>query len=144
VSSGKDLNGDGQADILVGAPYLKAGNYLYQGQVFAFNGANGSLLFSIKDPRRQPFAEFALSREPCNSAGASAALVKDLTGDGKPDIVIGAPYQNVKGVLRAGEAFVFDGQNGALVAEITARNPQTFAGPRLQCDARHFPEKWFS
>jgi FG-GAP repeat protein len=118
VSSGKDLNGDGLQDILVGAPYAQVIKNLNQGQVSAFSGADGSLLFKLNDPNSQAFAEF----------GFSAALINDLSGDGKPDIIVGAPYQDVKGVLRAGEAFVFDGQSKVLLQAITAPELQTFAG----------------
>lgn len=119
VASGKDLNGDGLQDILVGAPYVGAApNARYQGEVFAFSGANGQLLYALNDPVPQSFAEF----------GSSAALISDLSGDGKPDIIVGAPYQDVTGVVHAGEAFLFNGATGALIQAIMPPQLQSFAG----------------
>jgi len=56
--------------------------------------------------------------------GASVFVSDDITGDGRPDILVGAPDQNVNGVAHAGEAFVFNGGNAKLFQSLTSASPQ--------------------
>ena len=53
---------------------------------------------------------------------------RDLTGDKRADIIVGAPGQIVNGLLGAGQAFVFDGVKGLLTKTLTSANPQSNAG----------------
>src|SRR5213596_910505 len=98
VAAGKDLSGDGTPDFAIGAPLL---NNLH-GVVFIFSGIDGSLQRTLRSPDSQAFARF----------GASIFLSSDVTGDGRPDILVGAPEQNARGELKAGQVFIFRG-NGS-------------------------------
>jgi hypothetical protein len=114
VAGGKDLNGDGIPDFAIGAPLLSSA----RGAAFAFNGSDGTLLYRLRSPNPQRFAKF----------GASIILRKDITGDGRPDILVGAPDQDVNGLINAGAVFVFRGANGNLFQSMTSAVPQAFAG----------------
>jgi hypothetical protein len=113
VAGGKDLNGDGTPDFAIGAPLQND----LKGAVYVFNGTNGTLRLTLR-AASQNFAKF----------GSSVALSSDLTGDGRPDILVGAPDQTVNGLLNAGEAFAFRGSSGALFKRVSSAEPKAFAG----------------
>jgi hypothetical protein len=85
-----DVNGDGLADIVVGAGPGAPG-----GHVKAFSGGNGALLHS--------FLAF-----PTTFSGGVYVAAGDLSGDGKADILVGA------GAGAGPHVKVFDGSNGNL------------------------------
>lgn len=97
-----DLNKDGIPDILVGAPYQDVDQVIAQGAAFAFSGANGQLLFPLKNPVPRPYAAF----------GYSLSESEDMNQDGAPEILVGAPYQTVDEFHVQGEVFLFNGQDG--------------------------------
>jgi len=111
VAGGKDLDGDGIPDFVIGAP-LQNG---LKGAAYVFKGSDGALQRSLRGPR-QGFAKF----------GYSVALTTDVTGDGHPDILVGAPDVSVNGLLNAGEVLVFRG-NGRLFSTVTSEAPKAFA-----------------
>ena len=89
-----DLNGDGHADILVGAPEARNGALLRAGAVFVYSGLDGSLMFEF----RGPAADMGL--------GHGVSGDGDVNNDGTPDIVAGAPHANTVNGLGSGAAFV--------------------------------------
>jgi hypothetical protein len=113
VAGGKDVNNDGTADFAVGAPLV---NNL-AGGAYLFNGKNGKLLYRLP-VKKNRFAKF----------GSTIALTDDLTGDGRPDVLVGAPDQAVGTALNAGTAYLFSGSNGKLVKTIVSVAPKAFAG----------------
>ena len=114
VAGGKDFDADGKPDFVVGSPLLENS----QGGVFVFKGSNGKLLRTLSIPTPQKFAR----------AGASVAAIDDVTGDGRPDILVGVPDQDVSGRINAGETLLFNGASGALFQTLTSAMPQAFAG----------------
>jgi len=120
VASGGDYNGDGIPDILIGAPYKDGDTSRAEGAAFVFSGAGGSLLRSLRDPA--PVREYS-------GFGFSFASDFDINHDGIPDILVGAPYQTVDQFHIQGEAFLFDGKDGKLLA--TFDNPFPHQGASL-------------
>lgn len=120
IAAGKDLNNDGIPDFVIGSPNQSH----LSGIAYAFSGRDGSLLWKLS-AARQAFAKF----------GWSVALINDVTGDGLPDILIGAPDHTVNGLLNAGEAFVFNGSNGKLFKTVTAAAPKAYASFGFSVDA---------
>jgi hypothetical protein len=102
VASAGDLNKDGIPEILVGAPYKDVGTTRSEGAAFVINGADGQFLLTLRDPVSHAYAGF----------GLAVAASLDLTQDGIPEIVVGAPYQTVDQFHVQGEVFLFDGANG--------------------------------
>lgn len=105
VAGSEDLNADGTPDILVCAPYTSVGAFTVQGQVHAFSGQDGSLLYTINDPTPSPGAVF----------GWHVVSSGDLNKDNVPDILVGAPYKDVGHYRSHGAAFVFSGVDGSLL-----------------------------
>ena len=112
VAGGQDVNNDGTPDFVIGAPSQNS----LQGGAYVFSGSNGALLHTLRGPR-QKFARF----------GTSVALTPDVTGDGRPDILVGAPDATVNGLQNAGEVLVFKG-NGRLSSTIVSEQPTAYAG----------------
>jgi len=105
VASAGDLNNDGMAEIIVGDARQDVSGNVDQGQVHLFDGATGSLLFTLNNPSPQAGSRF----------GAAASSVGDVNGDGKADILVGAPFQDVGANADQGKAYVFSGSNGAVL-----------------------------
>src|SRR6266849_823101 len=114
VAGGKDLDGDGTPDFAVGAPLQKNS----RGAVFVFKGSDGTLRRKLTFRSPQTFARF----------GAAIQLSADLTGDGRPDILVGVPDQDVNGQINAGEVLIFSGASGRLFKTLTSAQPQDSAG----------------
>ena len=114
VAGGMDVDSDGKPDFVVGAPLLKNS----QGGVFIFRGSDGTLRRRVR------------INSPQNNAkvGASVALIPDVTGDGRPDILAGVPEQDVNGLTNAGEVLVIEGNRGRIFQTLTSETPQAFAG----------------
>jgi hypothetical protein len=117
-AGGKDVNGDGVPDLVVAAPLFADHGRALQGAVFIFDGTTGTLLRRLNNPTSQGFAQF----------GFAAVLASDMDGDGKADILVGAPDQDVNGVTNVGQAFLFSGATGSLLLTLNNPAPQTFAG----------------
>ncbi len=124
VAGGKDLDGDGTPDFAVGAPLLKSS----QGGVFLFRGSDGTFIRKLRTPTPQLFSKF----------GASISLIADVTGDGRTDVFVGAPEQDVSGLINAGQAFIYNGARGTLFQSLTSETPQAFAGFGLAVAAVDF------
>jgi len=91
-----DVNGDGKGDIVVGADGETVGGNTRQGRAYLFSGASGSVRFTLDTPNPQAYAYFGWS-----------VAVGDVDGDGKGDITVGAPLEDVGGNDQQGRAYVF-------------------------------------
>jgi len=98
-----DVNGDGYADVLLGAPYALVNGLYDVGSVFVRSGQDGSLLFQLD-------GQVAGDR-----FGAAIAAAGDVDGDGHPDLLIGATGTDVGGLVDVGSVFLFSGRTGSLL-----------------------------
>ena len=98
VAGGGDVNGDGYADLMAGAPFNSAAG-AYAGRVYVFFGG----------PRITAAPDIVLSGENAGDLfGSSIALVGDIDGDGRSEIVVGAPYNDAGGE-DAGRVYIYRG-----------------------------------
>jgi hypothetical protein len=100
-----DLDGDGIADVLVGIPLANPAALLDAGRVTLLSGASSAVLATIDGS--SPFANF----------GAAVGSAGDVSGDGIPDLLVGAPH-HLSNVPGAGEVRVFSGATGTLLLAI--------------------------
>jgi hypothetical protein len=121
-----DLNGDGVSDLAIGA--IKAnGNGLNSGQVYVFfakRGMEGSI-----DLARQN-ADVTLVGEATEDSFGESLAIGDLNGDGKNDLVIGAPLANVGDIPDAGKVYGIFGALSPGAFEIAKVATLTILGER--------------
>jgi hypothetical protein len=110
-----DVDGDGQADVLVGTdPRTLLGQPAAPGSVRLLSGADGSLIRAHTDGSLG------------SGYGTVVAALGDVTGDGVPDLGVGAPRADANG-LDSGTAHLYSGADGA--SWYTIHGPQ--AGARF-------------
>ena len=121
VATAGDVNADGFADILIGAPKYD-NNESNEGAVFVYHGsANGlSTTADWRAERNQAHAVF----------GTSVATAGDVNNDGYDDILVGSPGDS-PGHSKAGAAFVYHGSASGL-----GTRPPVPSGPSPQPDWR--------
>lgn len=108
-----DLDGDGRADILIGA-YQHDSN---RGRVYAFSGRTGQAIHVWEGQQ-----QFSLFGWDISNAG-------DTNGDGVNDVLIGAMNHDGNG-YRSGAAYLFDGRTGVQLFEWIGEAPQDQFGFR--------------
>lgn len=103
ISISCDLNGDGRADFLVGAPNADTAGFANAGKAYVYSGLDGTLLFvkSVLSINAQ--------------CGFSLSGTGDANGDGRCDFVVGAPGFN----SIAGTVSLWSGANGSLIRQYT-------------------------
>ncbi|MCI0589166.1 MAG: integrin alpha [Planctomycetes bacterium] len=115
VSGAGDLTGDGVPDLLVGA--IPVTVPLLGGYVNAYSGQDGSLLFGVS------------STGPTEWLGFAVAGGVDLTSDGTPDLLVGAPP--ISPASLPGEARVYSGATAALVSTVVGTTAYDYFGSSL-------------
>lgn len=102
-----DINGDGYDDIIVGAPYASGSRsgaigkvYLIYGQASA-NAANIDLSVTSGTTLWSSTRGITILGVSSSEFGATLSHVGDVTGDGYPDFVIGAPSSDAIGTASA-------------------------------------------
>lgn len=102
VSSG-DLNGDGAADVVIGSPQHNLGGKI-PGSVFVFFGGE-SVNFS--KPSKVLNGESTSFQD---QFGRSVAVIEDINGDGKSELLVGAP-QVVYEDKQLGKVYLYYGDD---------------------------------
>jgi FG-GAP repeat len=98
-----DVDGDGYADLLVGAPGKAYGTATGAGTAYLFRGRprEADSTRSLKTGRRIAQSDVAEGNEASDAFGSAVAL-GDVTGDGKADGVIGSSGEAPAGQPRSG------------------------------------------
>jgi len=107
VSTAGDVDGDGYADVIVGAPDYDDGQ-TNEGAAFVYLGSGGGLTSGTADwtaTGDQAGAHF----------GTAVSTAGDVDGDGYDDVIVGAPGYD-DGQADMGAAFVYHGSGGGLTS----------------------------
>lgn len=136
-----DVNGDGYADFIMGAPSHPAGNQVGAAYVVrgARNlGASGSPLehpvsLSMNSPVPTQMALIqGIALLPFQRAGGAVAGVGDVTGDGFADIAIAAPGLSLQsGIDQAGGVWIISGDRNEIRGEKLLSNLTASNSPSL-------------
>ncbi|MCO6431569.1 MAG: FG-GAP repeat protein [Deltaproteobacteria bacterium] len=114
-----DLNGDGIAEIVIGAPDAHSGSSEYNGRVYIVSGSNGALLGTLEVPPELDEFGFTLY----SFFGENIFAPGDITGDGVPDLIVSA-IGDVDTIFVYSGALIRSGAADARVAgfEVEARH----------------------
>lgn len=136
-----DFNGDGVADLAIGAPGedlpdLNRGNVADAGVVHVIYGtaANGLVASATGLPTtqllRQPQFSLTLGAEVAESGDrfGSSLAAGDFDGDGFSDLAVGSPNDDASGTTARGRVQVFRGSSAGLATTASATfGPQLFS-----------------
>jgi len=112
VAGAGDVNGDGFADVIIGAPGSDVGGDR-TGQVYVYSGIDGSTLYTFTGTQAR------------DCLGLSVSGAGDVNNDGFADIIVGAPqaWGAANPEVGPGYAYVYSGLDGsvlyALIGEAT-------------------------
>ncbi|MEM6501038.1 MAG: hypothetical protein AAF685_04270 [Cyanobacteria bacterium P01_C01_bin.89] len=105
VSGAGDINGDGIADLIVGAPAANPqGEFDISGQSYVIFGRSQGFPALVDVDQLNGAAGFAIAGAVGDRTGASASAAGDVNGDRIQDFIIGAPDNN--------RAYLVFGQQG--------------------------------
>jgi hypothetical protein len=122
VSRLGDVDGDEIPEFIVSAPADDMSSESGRGRVRVYSGKNGDLLFEV------------VGNYPQDQFGRSIAAAGDMTGDGRPDFLVGVPRMTSHEDHR-GSVAVFSGADGSLVRTIGGSQPYRGFGHTL-CGGR--------
>jgi hypothetical protein len=97
-----DLNCDGKQVLAIGAPVLGKG----LGSVYAILGTDGTQIWKATETGT------GTGPQPIASFGASLAVLGDINGPEKPDLIVGAPFHDDGTGKHSGAAYVLSGADG--------------------------------
>lgn len=114
-----DVDGDGYSDIAMGAHCLR-GKGPMTGAVYLFSGYDGRELGFFEG--EEPFGRF----------GKSMAST-ELNGDGRIDLIVGAPHVGGAPLEERGRVYIFSGSSGKLIQIMEGRERGEWFGYAISC-----------
>jgi hypothetical protein len=121
VSGAGDVNGDGLADVIVGAKNAAPNGKSYAGRSYVVFGKRNN------KPVELSALESAASRggfaingsNAYDLSGFSVSGAGDVNGDGLADVIVGAPYADPNGKHGAGRSYVVLGKRNTQPVELS-------------------------
>lgn len=105
-----DVDGDNVPDFAVGAPYE-----FVTGSVYVFSGASGTVIRRL---------DGGLDSGMVGSRfGWSLAATGDMDGDGRGDLLVGAPFATGSGPTQSGSILLYSGATGSLLLRVDGSTP---------------------
>ncbi|HEV2060339.1 MAG TPA: hypothetical protein VGR11_13365 [Solirubrobacteraceae bacterium] len=143
AQSKTDYNKDGRTDLYLSNLSGHNAGDTAPAATYVFDGRDGTLLKRLALP-----ASLSQEGQPSNTGtglGWSSRAPGDLNGDGEPDYVAAAPFQDVNGILDVGVTFFFLSNVPAAVPAPQPPTPQPPApqapAPQAPAAAGKFPAK---
>jgi hypothetical protein len=145
VSGAGDINGDGIADLIIGAPNADPNGNFGAGESYVVFGSSAGFSPSLELSNLDGTNGFVINGIDTNDrSGYSVSGAGDINGDGIADLIIGAPNADPNGNFGAGESYVvfgssagfspslelsnLDGTNGFVINGIGGRSGESVSG----------------
>jgi len=118
-----DTNGDATADYLIGAWGERVSGEEMAGRVYLFDGNSGEVLHAATSPNPEEKGLFG---------GGEITKIEDVSGDDRPDYLVGALGESVEGTTvtgevhalkSAGRAYLVDGRSGQILQTVPSPHP---------------------
>jgi hypothetical protein len=103
-----DLNGDGHGDVILGAPLADNNRRSYSGSAYVVFGSSSSTAVDLAALGTAGFRIDGAAAD--NLAGNAVAGAGDVNGDGRGDVIIGAPFPGYDDRVDSGAAYVVFGR----------------------------------
>ncbi len=127
-----DVTGNGALDLVVGAELADVAGVVDAGAVYVWQGGVG--LSGSPAPHATLTRPVPVAGDQLGDANGQGILLEDVTGDGVFDVIVGAQYADVGGVVDTGAVFVWEGGaalTGTPAPEATLRVAGAFPDDRL-------------
>jgi len=134
VSGGGDVNGDGVADLIIGAPGASPNGNSDSGSTYVVFGRSNGFPSAIDLSALDGNNGFRIDGEASfDKSGTAVGNAGDVNGDGIDDVIIGAPPDPRSG--RTGRSYVVFGRSGGFSATMQLAELDGTDGFRLDGEA---------
>jgi FG-GAP repeat protein len=106
VSGAGDVNGDGLADVIVGAHYADPAGHSDAGESYVVFGKADGTAVNLSDVTAGSGGFVINGIDPDDESGISVSGAGDVNGDGLADVIVGATRADPAGNSNAGESYV--------------------------------------
>ena len=109
VSAAGDMNGDGLADLIIGAPTSSTADSLFIGRSFVVYGKTSGTGIDLSAVAAGMGGFVIEGQCSYGESGSSVSAAGDVNGDGLADLIVGAPKSDIGSKVAAGQSYVIFG-----------------------------------
>ena len=125
--AGGDVNGDGRADVIVGALFASNNGRISSGSAYVVYGRPGTETGTVDLAGFGPAnGGFRIDGAAAGNYTGVVAAAGDMTGDGRSEVIVGGPSTDGSGRVDAGSAYVVFGAPGSANVDLATLGPYGF------------------
>ena len=118
VSDAGDVNGDGLADIIIGAAFADSNGISDAGASYVVFGRTDGFAPHLNLSSLNGTNGFKISGDAAGDTAARVSAAGDINGDGFGDLIIGATFADPNGTSEAGASYVVFGKAGGFAPNL--------------------------